>query len=253
VSPGRQRFTEAEEARLTYERIRELAHEPIQGPFDIHHLKAVHNYIFQDLPHHQPGIIRSDTPDWIKSRVLEGGRTPYNVLYESQDIEKKVSQTLNRFGGRESIGMLPPQEAARRIAALYGDLDHAHPFFEGNSRTLREFTRTLALDAGLELDWVKTNVGQKERNQLYVARDLAVLERHYPGLDEKRGMATNDRAEYEAFLTIKALKKHVGDKTLEGILSGSLTLADRSRDAGHETRSPPSLDISHERDDDRSR
>ena len=54
----------------------------------------------------------------------------------------------------------------RRIATLYAAFDHAHGFHEGNSRTLRAFTRSLAA-AGFTLDWVGSGVEAKERNALF--------------------------------------------------------------------------------------
>jgi fido (protein-threonine AMPylation protein) len=71
-------------------------------------------------------------------------------------------------------------------------------FYEGNSRTLLEFMRTLALAAGYTLDWTRVGIGTAARNALYVARDVAVLERAYPGLTEARAMATDNRSGYEA-------------------------------------------------------
>jgi fido (protein-threonine AMPylation protein) len=206
------------EAGLVLIRLYQLHGKPIKGTFDAEHLKAVHAYIFQNLPHHRPGVTRSDTPDWIKQRVLEGGRVPYNVHYASQAIETKITKILNEFGGPDAIRSLSPPDAAKNIARLYGDLDHAHAFYEGNSRTLREFTRELAKEAGFALDWRKTGVGTRERNELYVARDLAVLERAFPGLTEERAMKTNDRAEYEAYNTVRILRKVVADKTLDAII-----------------------------------
>ena len=107
----------------------------------------------------------------------------------------------------------------------YGDLDHAHGFYEGNSRTLREFTRELAVEAGFNLDWIRTAVGATERNALYIARDLAVYERAFPGLDESKAMTTENRREYEAFLTMDRLRKLAGDRTLEAIIRDGLTAA----------------------------
>ena len=58
-------------------------------------------------------------------------------------------------------------------------------FMKANSRTLREYTRELAEVGGFALNWTKSGVGAKERNELYVARDLAVYEREFPGLTEE--------------------------------------------------------------------
>jgi fido (protein-threonine AMPylation protein) len=88
---------------------------------------------------------------------------------------------------------LAADEAAARFAQLYGDLDHAHGFHEGNSRTLREFTRELADAAGYTLDWTRVGTDAEARNALYVARDIEVLQREYPDLTEERAMATRPR------------------------------------------------------------
>jgi cell filamentation protein len=193
---------EQRESDLAQNRIRELYENPIKGNFDAEHLRAVNAHIFQDLPHHQPGIVREDTSNWTKHRALEGRPVVYDVPYASQDIEAKITNALEEFGGPEAIDGLTPDAAATRLARLYGDLDYAHGFYEGNSRTLREFTRELAKEAGFILDWTKTGVGAKERNELYVARDLAVYERDFPGLTEEKAMQTDDRREYEAYFTV---------------------------------------------------
>ena len=58
-----------------------------------------------------------------------------------------------------------------------------HPFSEGNSRTLRSFTRQLAEQTGHELDWNITNANAVTRDALYKARDNEVLRRTYPAID----------------------------------------------------------------------
>ncbi len=220
------------EAVLVSSRIEELFESPLTGRFDVEHLKAVHSYIFQDLPEHRPGVIRERTEDaWVKHRGLEGQSGGYKVYYANTDIEAKITQALKRLGGLDAIKGQPADVVTVRLATLYGDLDHAHGFYEGNSRTLREFTRQLASEACYSLDWVKTGVGTKERNQLYVARDLAVFERAFPGLTEDKAMKTADRAEYEAWFDIERLRGAVGSKTLEAIIRGGLS-PQLSRDLG---------------------
>ena len=94
---------------------------------------------------------------------------------------------------------LNAEQFSGRLAKLYGDLDHRHPFKEGNSRTLRTFTAQLARDAGYELNWSTTNVDAASRDRLYIARDKEVIQRAFPDLDEARAMQTNSRNEYEAY------------------------------------------------------
>ena len=134
-----------------------------------------------------------------------------------------IAATLAEFGGTKAIEGLTPDASATRIARLYGDLDHAHGFYEGNSRTLREFTRELALKAGFKLDWTGTGVGAKERDALYVARDLAVLERAYPDLTPERAMETDDCTEYEISFVIERLRRVAGARTLAAIIRDGLS------------------------------
>lgn len=60
------------------------------------------------------------------------------------------------------------------MTEIYSKLDYLHPFRDGNSRTIREFTRELASRAGFEMNWEKSNLNQEKRNELYIARDIAV-------------------------------------------------------------------------------
>ena len=70
------------EADLVANRLAALHEEPLTGDFDLAHLRAIHAWLFQDLPRHQPGVIRGDTEDgWIKRRMLEDETLVYAVPY----------------------------------------------------------------------------------------------------------------------------------------------------------------------------
>lgn len=200
------RPSEALEGLLVANRLTELVEQPLKGVFDLAHLQAHHAYIFQDLPQHQPGVIRGDTDGWSKYRRLEESPIGYGVSYAHRDIASKAAAILNRAAGPSALRGLGPDEMATKLAELYGDLDHAHCFYEGNSRTLREFFRNFAREAGYRLDWAPTGADAETRNRLYLARDMLVLERSWPGLDEARAMTTSDRAEYEAWFQIEQVR-----------------------------------------------
>jgi fido (protein-threonine AMPylation protein) len=91
---------------------------------------------------------------------LEGGGPSHIVHYLHEGIEARIDAILRELGGPVSLKGLSRQEAAVRLARLYGDLDRAHGFYEGNSRTLRKFTRELALAAGHTLDWTSGGRGR---------------------------------------------------------------------------------------------
>lgn len=213
----------AREGALVFVRLKELHERPVDGHFDVEHLKAVHAYLFQDLPEHRPGVIRTDTGGWSKTRVLEGEHEYYDVHYAHENIEARLAGILSGFGGPATLRGLSADEAAAKLAALYGDLDHVHGFYEGNSRTLREFLRELAGAGGFSLQWAQTNAGAPERNALYIARDVAALERAFPGLTPERGMETNDRAEYGVSLALPRLRRRMGSHSLEEIIREGLS------------------------------
>ncbi|PNY79214.1 Fic/DOC family protein [Deinococcus koreensis] len=199
----------ADEGFLTSARITELRLDPVQGTFDAAHLSEVHRRIFQDLPHHAPGTFRPDAAGHHKARELETSGRRHVVGYvRGREIGERLDRVLGELRGGEALRGLDPDDFAQGMARLYGDLDHIHPFREGNSRTLREFTYQLAGEAGYRLDWMQTGADAQARDRLYLARDREVLERLYPGLDEARAMETESRTEYEAFFTLGYLRKH---------------------------------------------
>jgi cell filamentation protein len=119
---------ERREGALAANRIRELAENPLRGNFDVDHLRAVHAYIFQDLPHHRPGERRNNTSGWSKFWALEGLVSLHEVHYAQDNIVRRAETILRDLGGPATLTGLPPDALALRVAKLYGDLDHVHSF-----------------------------------------------------------------------------------------------------------------------------
>lgn len=78
------------EGEFVFAQIKELEDGPIVGRFDVEHLKAVHSYLFQDLPHHRPGVIREDTERWVKARMLDGTPWTRRVHYAHESTEARI-------------------------------------------------------------------------------------------------------------------------------------------------------------------
>jgi len=173
------------EATLVERRINELRQRPIRGNFDIAHLKKIHHYIFQDLPQAglwnygaSPGEFRPPVAqglDWIKNRPLESIESISCVAYSRMDgaAQKQLVKIL-AAANPAKLGKLKTREFTEIIGNLYVVLDYIHPFSEGNSRTLREFTRQLAEESGYYIDWARFNQQPAGRDILYIARDLSV-------------------------------------------------------------------------------
>jgi len=175
-------------AFLVSQRIRELRHNPVDGAFDIAHLQEIHRRIFQDVPgipnvalvvreDFTPGKFRSPVPEglsWKKERPLKSTGESHYVYYSSMDTEnvKKLEIILKDISV-EQMSKLPEDKFKFEMAALYAKLDQIHPFNDGNSRTLREFTSQLAKETGYEIEWSKLD-SESGHELLYIARDKSV-------------------------------------------------------------------------------
>ncbi|WP_180968453.1 Fic/DOC family protein [Paenibacillus pasadenensis] len=90
----------------------------------------------------QLGEIREED---ISKDNLEFARTPF-ILPQADEIFARLKQD-NYLQGHDR------EHFSRKSALLMADLNHLHPFREGNGRSLREFIRCLALRAGYSIDW----------------------------------------------------------------------------------------------------
>lgn len=79
-----------------------------------------------------------------------------------------------------ALSKLSTDDFVIAIGRIYSKVDYIHPFSDGNSRTLREFTRQLAEESGYKLDWERFNQTPAGRDILYIARDLSVIEQCLP-------------------------------------------------------------------------
>ncbi|WP_229692080.1 Fic/DOC family protein [Paenibacillus radicis (ex Gao et al. 2016)] len=117
---------------------------PCLGSFDLKHLKAIHHYIFQDI-YPFAGQIRDEDI----SKGFYFAPSQY-ILLQAKEIFRKLREESYLVG-------LDLEEFSQKAAELMGDINHLHPFREGNGRTQREFIRCLALRAGYKLDWSRVS------------------------------------------------------------------------------------------------
>ncbi|MEG6502344.1 MULTISPECIES: Fic family protein [unclassified Desulfovibrio] len=163
-------------------RLAELEEKAVQGNFNILHLKEIHRRIFQDFPKLgsdiTPGQFRKPVGknlDWVKTRQLESVNAASNVAYSnmSKDAQKKLEMMLSTIDTKK-LSILKKEEFCKNIADIYIAVDYIHPFNDGNSRTLRTFTRQLAKESGYHLEWEALNKNASGRDVLYIARDISV-------------------------------------------------------------------------------
>lgn len=185
------------EGVLTSRRIVELELQPIKGKFDVAHLKEINSHIFQDLPKagfHDvtPGEFRGTPPDgkdWTKNRALSTVDGVFYVAYSRMDDDalKRLDKALE--GAKpDQLRDLKTDEFTARLGKIYAELDYVHPFSDGNSRTLRTFTKQLANEAGFELDWARFSKNDTGRDLLYIARDITVNQLAKPHIQTESTM-----------------------------------------------------------------
>jgi len=146
---------------------------PLKGNFDSEHLKAIHSYLFRDV-YEWAGQFR--TIPLAKAEDVRGGRI---IRFTSPDlIEQELKHVFDELANDHFLEALPRGEFARKIAALFSEINRIHPFREGNGRAQRQFVRQLADSLGFKLHF---EVVSKERliqaSILSANGDVAMMER----------------------------------------------------------------------------
>lgn len=196
-----------DDANLYLLRIANLELNPVVGVFDAVHLREVHRRIFEGKPEHNPGEYRPDAPGHVKDRRLESDpAVVYPVHYALRpEVDARLETVLSELRGGDALRGLSPSDFAMSMTKVYGDLDYLHPFSEGNSRTLRTFTKQLAEHVGQNLDWSATNANAVTRDDLYMARDNEVLRRAFPTVDTVKSFDDGPRPLIQARMTLDML------------------------------------------------
>jgi cell filamentation protein len=128
------------ERMYTGARIIDLFKKPIQGKFDLSHLKAIHKYIFQDI-YPWAGELRLVN---ISKEIL---------FCDAQFIEKTISKVFDKLAQENYLRDCSEKNIAEKAAYYLGEINAVHPFREGNGRAQREFVRELLLPLGFKVDY----------------------------------------------------------------------------------------------------
>ncbi|WP_455654377.1 Fic family protein [Phascolarctobacterium sp.] len=178
---------EKAEGKAVAYRLYQLHLEPLTGNWDLDHLKAINAYLFQDLPklgpewaeEYKPGCFRPEVPSdqfWRKNRILKNSPEISTVVYSNMTpAELQVAgDFLRQAVDLPKLKSMTTEAFTAAISSIYITLDQLHPFPDGNSRTIREFTRSLAKEAGYEIHWERFTKTKDDYDRLYLARDLSV-------------------------------------------------------------------------------
>lgn len=111
-----------------------------KGDFDLPHLQAIHQHLFGSVY------------DWAgKVRTVEISKSGSQFQMKSF-IETGVANVHRRIVAAGYLKGTSRDEFAKRAGEFMGDVNHAHPFREGNGRTQLQFLNQLAEQAGHRFD-----------------------------------------------------------------------------------------------------
>lgn len=122
------------------------------GDFDLAHLKAIHHHLFQDI-YVWAGKVRT-------VEIAKGG----SQFMFRQYIETGMADVHKRIVRARYFKGTTRDAFAREASVIIGDVNHVHPFREGNGRAQLQYLKQLAERAGHRLD-----LGKLDRKQWIVA------------------------------------------------------------------------------------
>lgn len=128
---------EAAERRFIAQRLLEAVPT---GDFDLDHLRAIHQHLFQDV-YEWAGEVRT-------VEIAKSG----SVFQPRRFIETGMANVHRRIVAAAYFRGTSPERFADGAGPILGDVNHVHPFREGNGRTQLQYLKQLAERAGHGID-----------------------------------------------------------------------------------------------------
>ena len=156
------------EIDLSFNRIKELRNNPIEGKGDYDQLKSIHKHIFQDV---YDWAGKSRTIGISKKEPLLNGLSvnypdPQNPF---DNIENRAQNAFGQLAKDNNLKNLDEKNFTTKLAKHSAKIWEVHPFRDGNTRTTLTFMRHLSKSAGYDFD-PKRIVDHKEiRNSFVLA------------------------------------------------------------------------------------
>jgi cell filamentation protein len=123
-------------------RLTELQLKPLVGAFTTEHLQRIHNHVFQDV-YEWAGTLREiNLPD----RLRRPGAPPW-------EIEKALNRVFDQLSSENHLKGYDLDEWTERSGYYLAELAPIQPFLAGNELVLQEFTRELAQENDIWLQW----------------------------------------------------------------------------------------------------
>lgn len=129
------------EADFTSARIAQLWRHPLPGNYDLAHLQRFHQVIFGDLF------------EWAgELRTVTLGKGAALFCHPHQ-LVPTAALVFGRLADDRYLRNLNRTAFVDKLALLLADINHLHPFREGNGRAQRAFLAQLSREAGHVLRW----------------------------------------------------------------------------------------------------
>lgn len=142
---------EEREADYATARGYQLAKTPLEGRFDLDHLKAIHKHLFGDI-YAWAGELRDI--DLAKGNSYFANHT--RIVSAARPVFARLAEEGYLTG-------LDTAAFSERAAYYLGEINALHPFREGNGRAQREFINHLAYKNSLSITW--DNITQEDMIQ----------------------------------------------------------------------------------------
>lgn len=145
---GIKNINELEENELSYSIIRlyQISNKTVPGNFDLKHLQAYHKYIFGDVYEWAGDIRQFEIMKY--EEVLQGASVNYE---EPLMIVPLIRDTLNKFNSTDFFNKSIDEKTSAFCETL-AKVWKAHPFNEGNTRSITKFMCDAAANKGIEIE-----------------------------------------------------------------------------------------------------
>ena len=124
-------------------RLSELQLQKPKDPTDLNVLLDIHRCLLQDV---YPFVGK------LREEMTSKGSSTFA---HPKHLAGQLKQLFDELAEEGYLKGLSKEVFIQRLAYYLAELNALHPFREGNGRTIREFARQLALNAGYRLDWAK--------------------------------------------------------------------------------------------------
>ena len=143
------------ESRIAATKLFELRKNEMIGNFDVEHFIKIHKFLFEDI-YPFAGKFRTEN-------IAKG----YFSFAEWEYIDTELRKLLEKLHKSNLLTNDTREELVKGLAYYLAELNVLHPFREGNGRTIREFIRELALNAGYIIDWSKLEADEMLEASIY--------------------------------------------------------------------------------------